>query len=126
MSPTHLCRDDDLAVEPEVGGEDKQEDIDKGEIICNCTNSLCCACHHKKSCRCANYHPERSTWHCTCTYFKARPCGPRPNMVPTCGSLKHPEQGKHSARKPPKLIILQICKTNHLQSGQVSCKIQDN
>ena len=91
MSPTHLCQDDDLAVEPEVGGEDKQEDIDKGEIICNCTNSLCCACHHKKSCRCANYHPERSTWHCTCTYFKARPGGPRPNMVPTCGSLKHPE-----------------------------------
>ena len=32
MSPTHLCQDDDLAVEPEVGGEDKQEDIDKGEI----------------------------------------------------------------------------------------------
>ena len=82
----HQC-DDDLAVESEVGDEGKQEDP-KEDIICNCTNSLCCACHHKKSCRCANYHPERSTRHCTCTFFKARPGGLK---TPTCGSLKYPE-----------------------------------
>ena len=38
------------------------------------------------------------------------------------------KQGKHSARKPPKLIILQIYETNqNLQfSGQLSREIQDN
>ena len=38
------------------------------------------------------------------------------------------EQGKHSARKPPKLIILQICKTNqNMQcSIHVSCKVEPN
>ena len=48
----------------------------------------------------------------------------RPHLL----ALVLPKQGKHSARKPPKLIILQIYETNqNLQfSGQLSREIQDN
>ena len=83
MSSAHLCED-----EPEVEDETKKEDTENDETICDCTNPVCCACHHKNSCRCANWKPERSTRHCTCTFFKARPGGLK---APTCGSLKYPE-----------------------------------
>ena len=83
MSSAHLCED-----EPEVEDETKKEDTENEETICDCTNPVCCACHHKKSCPCANWKPERTTRHCTCTFFKARPGGLK---APTCDSLKYQE-----------------------------------
>ena len=72
MSPTHLCQDDDPAVEPEVVDEDKKEDSGKLchypcdcelAICCNCDNLLYCNCHHEQECSCYDDYPD----FCTCS-----------------------------------------------------------
>ena len=59
MSPTHLCQDDDQAVELKVTDKDG-----KGTCTCDCEFPICCNCQHGQECMCCDDDPNSGV--CSC------------------------------------------------------------